>query len=908
MLIKKLGIAQFLVKPIWLSEECQLMAACWHRASHRTHNEAQNCIALNPAAAVMAKKSSDTGDGSIRACNEAPVTIHLARPQCKDKYAMSAIILKEMIDQGILQASPNALYILKDGIQMYLHLHPDGTISNANPAHESLHVSNRAACSEVSSDFGFFMPGGKLPAVSCWDLLHSTVHHQTLGKLRSDFARTLTAKPTHREGLVARQHRGKGNKLKTAIQEDAIDDLYRDATLRFRGEEHAFYTRPWSYEQWSSLAQPAVPIDFTIALTGPAAAPSVSAGDKTRKRAARRQTSGNAPEALVVSQGNGRLKITLSGSSDETASKRGKRTTRTQADSSGKRGGRSKRLRFKQVETNLREGYKCPVVKCSEFYADELTLDQHCRSVHAHGLHSKVPKPALEAAPRGAVVYGLEPADNDPATLHAIERSKARAMSAGVAPPKAVKPRRPICTSSSHSHPQSPVTSPLMPQTEAFRPSPIYLKVQAQIFAELWALLSTGVCLTTSTGFAAANLEHDHVLVPTYEETARVIQIPMTELYQLSGVARRADEARKAREGLTRRLLEGTLTLSEPCEVPVGSAGLITDVGVGGDLSNLMTSPSKAVSKDDNDDDDDDSTANDNLADVNSRRSRRARAGGVTLDRLARNADAVYDPFTLVHCDVAKEKIPFHVKITTDVMLVMDFHSHLSTTEIIGYLAGTYDEAERVLTISEIIPCPALEGDQSQRDQSVEMDPHADVKARDLVDEKGLIFAGWYHSHPTFPCQPSLRDIEAQTQSQELYSGQPYVGIINAPYYNSTTSRAQGVADVRCFWINTDQSVFFAENIFGTPIQLSYDVITESSTRRLSLEMIMNMCQYYEVYDRRVPLMTPWEGSRMSKLEKLRCSLMHRLPAELSLDVKSMVMDRIVDLLNMSEMLNRLAR
>jgi hypothetical protein len=82
-------------------------------------------------------------------------------------------------------------------------------------------------------------------------------------------------------------------------------------------------------------------------------------------------------------------------------------------------------------------------------------------------------------------------------------------------------------------------------------------------------------------------------------------------------------------------------------------------------------------------------------------------------------------------------------------------------------------------------------------------------------------------SHPTFPPEPSLRDIENQSQSQAMFKGQPYVGIINgtsggwallqtaqsfviAPYYHSTTSSARAVADVKCFWINTDKIVHFA--------------------------------------------------------------------------------------------------
>ncbi len=46
------------------------------------------------------------------------------------------------------------------------------------------------------------------------------------------------------------------------------------------------------------------------------------------------------------------------------------------------------------------------------------------------------------------------------------------------------------------------------------------------------------------------------------------------------------------------------------------------------------------------------------------------------------------------------------------------------------------------------------------------MDPASEVAAREVFAEKGLEFVGWYHSHPTFDPQPSIRDIENQTQYQ----------------------------------------------------------------------------------------------------------------------------------------------
>lgn len=46
------------------------------------------------------------------------------------------------------------------------------------------------------------------------------------------------------------------------------------------------------------------------------------------------------------------------------------------------------------------------------------------------------------------------------------------------------------------------------------------------------------------------------------------------------------------------------------------------------------------------------------------------------------------------------------------------------------------------------------------------MDPVSEMNARILFEEKGLSVVGWYHSHPTFEPEPSIRDIENQGMYQ----------------------------------------------------------------------------------------------------------------------------------------------
>ena len=50
---------------------------------------------------------------------------------------------------------------------------------------------------------------------------------------------------------------------------------------------------------------------------------------------------------------------------------------------------------------------------------------------------------------------------------------------------------------------------------------------------------------------------------------------------------------------------------------------------------------------------------------------------------------------------------------------------------------------------------------------------------------KGYHVVGWYHSHPTFVPNPSLRDLETQSKYQRMFSlenDKPFIALILSPY------------------------------------------------------------------------------------------------------------------------------
>lgn len=152
-------------------------------------------------------------------------------------------------------------------------------------------------------------------------------------------------------------------------------------------------------------------------------------------------------------------------------------------------------------------------------------------------------------------------------------------------------------------------------------------------------------------------------------------------------------------------------------------------------------------------------------------------------------------------------KAPFRVEICNSVILLMDLHSHLHSSEIIGLLGGVFIKTEEtssgslpVLRINYVFPCSTAHSTGTQ----VDVDPLSEMEAGDYFESNGVRMAGWYHSHPNFEPNPSLRDLETQTMYQGLFKNiepdsniEPFVGVIVNPYMAMTESSSH----VECFYV-----------------------------------------------------------------------------------------------------------
>nr|XP_019936051.1 PREDICTED: histone H2A deubiquitinase MYSM1 [Paralichthys olivaceus] len=140
-----------------------------------------------------------------------------------------------------------------------------------------------------------------------------------------------------------------------------------------------------------------------------------------------------------------------------------------------------------------------------------------------------------------------------------------------------------------------------------------------------------------------------------------------------------------------------------------------------------------------------------------------------------------FDPFQLIPCRYFGEDVqePFQVIVCAETLLIMDMHAHVSHGEVIGLLGGTFNEKDKVLKICVAEPCNSV-----STGLQCEMDPVSQTQACDVLSSLGFSVVGWYHSHPTFHPNPSVRDINTQDQFQSYFSrgGAPFIGMIVSPY------------------------------------------------------------------------------------------------------------------------------
>ncbi|KAF9563155.1 hypothetical protein EC968_004988 [Mortierella alpina] len=239
------------------------------------------------------------------------------------------------------------------------------------------------------------------------------------------------------------------------------------------------------------------------------------------------------------------------------------------------------------------------------------------------------------------------------------------------------------------------------------------------------------------------------------------------------------------------------------------------------------------------------------------------------------------DPLTMVKCEPFCGQPnsgvvgcqPFGIKVQSNVLLGMDFHAHLMTTEIIGFLAGDWNSVTRTIHIKAIFPCRSLPTGQDH--VNVEMDPTSEFEVRQEIEKRNMRIVGWYHSHPTFTPDPSLVDIENQTSYQSLFkddssSDEPFVGAIVGPY----DERLPGLSSViNWFYISKSPQER------GHPKRLLYDLIEDAELPEEESALWTKLFDEYRDSPERTNFKEQWRQEESeTKLQKMLVSLGRRMP------------------------------
>ncbi|KAM8795038.1 MPN domain-containing protein [Eudromia elegans] len=253
--------------------------------------------------------------------------------------------------------------------------------------------------------------------------------------------------------------------------------------------------------------------------------------------------------------------------------------------------------------------------------------------------------------------------------------------------------------------------------------------------------------------------------------------------------------------------------------------------------------------------------------------------------------DAARNPQTLVEVTsfAAINKFqPFNVAIASNVLLLLDFHSHLTRSEVVGYLGGRWDTSAQLLTVLRAFPCRTRLGD-AEAAAAVEEEICQGLVLR------GLSLVGWYHSHPFGPPLPSLLDIDAQMGYQlRLHGGHgfpPCLALICGPYDPGNPGVESRIAP---FWVMPPPEQ--RPNDYGIPMEVEVAHVQDGFLTTDVLQEMTLLVEFYKGAPDLVRFRELWSQDQ-TYLDKLKGSLAARTPKDVAF---ARVLEQIYGLLQQS--------
>lgn len=240
------------------------------------------------------------------------------------------------------------------------------------------------------------------------------------------------------------------------------------------------------------------------------------------------------------------------------------------------------------------------------------------------------------------------------------------------------------------------------------------------------------------------------------------------------------------------------------------------------------------------------------------------------------NRTSDHDTNILVECTpfCALGKIqPFTVTVTTNCLFLMDFHCHLTSSEVVGYLAGNWDVNSHNLSIQYAFPCRCRLGDKENA-------PFVEEEIRQCMEKKQLLLVGWYHSHPAASVHPTLKDIDCQMDYQIKLKGDsdacytPCVGVICSPYDKDCKSLE---SSIQAYWVMPPPENKPHE--YGKPMLMTFSLIQENILSSEVKQELQKLRDYYREAPDLIQFDTKWDND-ITYTEKLKKSLSQKAPMD----------------------------
>ncbi|XP_033291291.1 deubiquitinase MYSM1 isoform X2 [Orcinus orca] len=198
--------------------------------------------------------------------------------------------------------------------------------------------------------------------------------------------------------------------------------------------------------------------------------------------------------------------------------------------------------------------------------------------------------------------------------------------------------------------------------------------------------------------------------------------------------------------------------------------------------------------------------------------------------KVPRPTKSSFDPFQLIPCNFFSEEKQ---------------HAHVSMAEVIGLLGGRYSEVNKIVEVCAAEPCNSL-----STGLQCEMDPVSQTQASETLAVRGYSVIGWYHSHPAFDPNPSLRDIDTQAKYQSYFSrgGAKFIGMIVSPY---NRNNPLPYSQITCLVISDEIS---PDGSYRLPYKFEVQQMLEEPRWGLVLEKTKWIIEKYRLSRSRVPM------------------------------------------------------